>query len=39
MLLIDSDNIYRDQVFIRLNTDVNLSRKVVLTVEKAIFAD
>ena len=39
MLLIDLENIYRDQFFIQLNTDVNLSRKVVLTVGKAIFAD
>lgn len=39
MLLIDSEKIYRDQVFIRLSTDVNLSRKVVFTVKKAIFAD
>lgn len=39
MLLIDSEKIYRDQVFIRLNTDDNSSKKVVFTVKKAIFAD
>ncbi len=39
MLQMVSDNIYCDLVFIRLNTDVNLSKKEVFAVKKAIFVD
>jgi hypothetical protein len=39
MLLMESENIYCDQIFVRLNTDAKLNRKEVFTVKKAIFAD